>query len=103
MADNKAIPSPVCCDFVPQFTLGGNHGTTSVRTDLNKYDEKQGFQFTVHNIVNSAQAIVWILSCTRNRMFEHKAGDAQFAEGMKVTTVEENHRVDHALYHVFKW
>jgi hypothetical protein len=47
------------------------------------------------------QAMVWALSCTRNRMFEDKYcngeyvnGDAQFATDMKVTTVKANRQVE---------
>jgi hypothetical protein len=94
---NKAIPSHVCCGF-PQFTLGGGQSWDNLRADPSKSAEKQGFQFTVRDTANSAQSTIWTLSCTHNIIFEDKAckcnyenGDAQFAEGMKVTTVKENH------------
>jgi hypothetical protein len=81
----------------------GRQSWDDLRTQLKKSAEKQGFQFTVHNTANSAQATVWTLSCTRNTMFEDKVckhnyengdGDAQFAEGMKVITLKENSRVE---------
>jgi hypothetical protein len=79
----------------------GRQSWDDLHADLNKSDEKQRFQFTVRNIANLAQATVWTLSCTRNRMFEDKAckheyenGDAQFAAGIKVTTVKVNHMVE---------
>jgi hypothetical protein len=77
------------------------HSWEDISADLNKSAEKQGFQFTDRKTANSAQATVWTISCTRNRMFEDKDcqpeyenGDAQFAAGMKVVTVKENHWVE---------
>jgi hypothetical protein len=83
------------------FNYTGRQSWDDLRVHLNKSAEKQGFQFIVCNTANLAQSMVWTLCCTLNRMFEDKAckrnyenGDAQFAAGMKVTTVKENPRVE---------
>jgi hypothetical protein len=69
--------------------------------ELNKVAEKHGFQFTVCNTKHTAQATSWTLSGTRHKMAENKACKrnyvnhyAQFAAGIKVKTVKENHWVD---------
>jgi hypothetical protein len=73
----------------------GRQSWDDLRADLNKVAKKEGFQFTVRNTKHTAQATAWTLSCTHHRMAEHKVckrvydcPDAQFASGMKVTTVK---------------
>jgi hypothetical protein len=90
-------PEPCLLRFPTIYT--GRQLWDDLRADLNKVAEKQGFQFTVHNTKYTAQATAWTLSCTRHQMAEHKVckhvydyPDAQFASGMKVTTVKENRR-----------
>jgi hypothetical protein len=91
------FPEPCLLRFPTIYT--GRQSWDDLRADLNKVAEKQSFQFTVRNKKHTAQAIAWTLSYTRHRMAEHKVfkrvydyPDAQFASGMKVTTVKENRR-----------
>jgi hypothetical protein len=79
----------------------GRQSWDDLRADLNKVSEKQGFQFTVRNTKHKARATAWRISCARHRMAEHKVSkrvydypDAQFASGMKATTVKENRRAE---------
>jgi hypothetical protein len=97
---NNAIPIIICCGF-PHFTLGGNHGTTSVLTCTSLLRSKASTPLFIIQPTWPKPRMAWKLSFAHNRMFEDKActryyehGDAQFAEGMKATTVKENHRVE---------
>jgi hypothetical protein len=92
-------PVPCMLRFPSIYT--GRQSLDDLLADLNKSDEKQGFQFTVRNAANLVQTMVCTLSYSHNIMVEDKAckreyedGDAQFAAGMKVTTVKENHRIE---------
>jgi hypothetical protein len=92
-------PEPCLLRFPTIYT--GRQSWDDLRADPNKVAGKQGFQLTIHNTKHTAQATAWALSCTRHRMVEHKAckciyeyPDAQFAAGMKVTTVKENRQAE---------
>jgi hypothetical protein len=57
--------------------------------------------FTVNSKTKMAQVVVWLMACTRNRIFEDKAcihlyedGDDQFAAGMRVQSVKDNWRIE---------
>jgi uncharacterized protein YlbG (UPF0298 family) len=99
IARQSDYPEPCLLRFPTIYT--GRQSRDDLRVDLNKVAEKQGFQVTVRNTKHTAQATDWTLSCTRHRMAEHKVckrvydyPDAQFASGMKVTTVKENRRAE---------
>jgi uncharacterized protein YlbG (UPF0298 family) len=99
VARQQGDTEPCMLRFSSIYT--GRQSWNNLRAELNKSAKKRGFLFTVRNTANSAQAMVWTLSCTHNIMFEDKAckreyedGYAQFAAGMKVTMVKENLRVE---------
>jgi hypothetical protein len=99
VARQQGYHEPCMLRFPYSYT--GKQSWDDLRADLNKSAEKQGFQVTVRNTANSAQATAWTISCTRNRIFDDKAckreyedGGAQFAAGMEVTMVKENRRVE---------
>jgi hypothetical protein len=99
IARQSDYPEPCLLRFPTIYT--GKQSWDDLRADLNKVAEKQGFQFTVRNTKYTAQSTAWTLSCTRHQMAEHKVckcvydyPDAQFASGMKVTTVIENRRAE---------
>jgi hypothetical protein len=95
IARQSDYPEPCLLRFPTIYN--GRQSWDDLRADLNKVAEKQGFQFTVRNTKYKSQAMVWTLSCAHHRMAEHIVckcvydyPDAQFASGMKVTTVKEN-------------
>jgi hypothetical protein len=99
IARHSDYPKPCLLRFPTIYT--GMQSWDDLHADLNKVDEKQCFQFTVRNTKHTAQATAWTLSCTRHRMAEPKVckrvfdyPDAQFASGMKVTSVKENRRAE---------
>jgi hypothetical protein len=99
IARQSDYPDPRLLRFPTIYT--GKQSWNDLRADLKKVAEKQGFQFTVRNTKYTAHATALTLSCTRHRMAEHKVCkrvydylDAQFASGMKVTTVKENRRAE---------
>jgi hypothetical protein len=92
-------PDPCLLRFPTIYT--GRQSWDDLRADLNKFAEKQGFQFTVRNTKHTAQSTAWALSCIRHRMADHKCfkhvydyPDVQFASRMKVMTVKENRRAE---------
>jgi hypothetical protein len=100
VAKRSDYPEPCLLRFPTIYT--GRQSWDDLCADLNKVAEMQGFQFTVHNTKHTAQATAfWTRSCTRHGMAEHNFckrvydyPDAQFASGMKVTTVKENRRAE---------
>jgi hypothetical protein len=99
IARQSEYTEPCLLRFSAIYT--GKQSWDDLRADLNKVAEKQGFQFTVRNTKHTAQATAWTLSCTLHQMAEHKVckrvydyPDAQFASGMKVTTVKEKQRAE---------
>jgi hypothetical protein len=99
VARQQGCPKPCVLRFLTIYT--GRQSWDDLNADLNKAAKKQGFQFTFHKSKHMAQATVWIMSCTRNKIFEDRAckckyvnNEAQYAAGMKVTTVKENCRVE---------
>jgi hypothetical protein len=99
IARHSDYPEPCLLRFPTIYT--GRQSWDDLRADLNKVAEKQGFQFTVRNTKHTSQATAWTLFCTRHRMAEQKVckrvydyPDAQFASGVKVTTVKENRRAE---------
>jgi hypothetical protein len=97
----RQIDYPELCLFRFPTIYSGGQSWDDLRADLNKVADKLGFQLTFHNTKHTAQATAWKVSCTHHRMAENKAcklnyvnPDAQFAAGMKVTTVRENRWVE---------
>jgi hypothetical protein len=97
---HQGYPEPCLLLFPTIYT--GRQSWDDLCADLNKAAEMHGFQFTVHISKHTAQATVWTLSCTHHIMFEDKAckhkyvdNEAQYASGVKVTTVKYNRGVEH--------